>query len=153
MKIEELLKVSSGLSLEKKTIISLLYTTTEVNAKINHALKPFDISWQQFNVLRILRGQKGKPLTLAEVQERMISKMSNTTRLVDKLLKKECVTRKINVDNKRKVNIAITDTGLELLNKTDDIMLHIENDIVANLNTEESKEFIRLLGKIRLIAN
>lgn len=153
MKIEELLKSSSSLPLEKKTIISLLFTINKVNTKINSALKPFDISEQQFNVLRILRGQKGKPVTLAEIQEHMISRMSNTTRLIDKLIKKECVERVVNTKNKRKVDITITATGLDLLNKTDTIMFEVESNIVSNLSENEKRELIRLLGKIRLIAN
>ena len=153
MKIEELLKADSSLPLEKKTIISLLYTINEVNTKINIALKPFDISWQQFNVLRILRGQKGKPITLAEIQNRMISKMSNTTRLIDKLIKKDCVVKVINSKNKRKVDITITATGLELLDKTDTIMIDTERNIVSKLNENDKKELIRLLGMVRLIAN
>jgi DNA-binding MarR family transcriptional regulator len=153
MKIEELLKASHGLPLEKKTVISLLFTTNKVSAKMNTALKPFDISEQQFNVLRILRGQKGKSTTLAEVQECMISKMSNTTRLIDKLIKKGCVKRVVNSKNKRKVNISITSVGLELLDKTDCILFETEKNITSSLTDIEKNELIRLLGKIRLIAN
>jgi DNA-binding MarR family transcriptional regulator len=153
MKIEELLRADSGLPLEKKSIIGLLYTASEINTKINDALKPFDISWQQFNVLRILRGQKGKPITLAEIQEHMISKMSNTTRLIDKLIKKDCVNRVINRKNKRKVDITITAAGLELLDNADDIMFKTESNIVSNLSADDKKELLRLLGLVRLIAN
>lgn len=153
MKIEELLKASHSLPLEKKTTISLLFTSSEINTKINDTLKPFGISWQQFNVLRILRGQKGKPTTLAEIQECMISKMSNTTRLIDKLIKKGCVKRVVNNRNKRKVDISITSVGLELLDKTDTVMFETEKNINSSLTDIEKSELIRLLGKIRLIAN
>ena len=68
-------------------------------------LKPFDLSSEQYNVLRILRGQKGKPANMSVIQERMISKNSNTTRLVDKLIVKEFVIRKICPSNKRKMEI------------------------------------------------
>jgi DNA-binding MarR family transcriptional regulator len=83
-----------------------------VNNKISEAiassLKPYDVSQQQFNVLRILRGQNEKPANLSTLNERMISKMSNTTRLVDKLLLKGYVDRITCPSNRRKVEISIT---------------------------------------------
>lgn len=153
MKIDELLKNSSSLPIEKKAIISVLHTSSIVNVVINETLKSFDISWQQFNVLRILRGRKGEPATLAEIHEQMISKTSNTTRLIDKLIKKDYVYKSINIKNKRKIDVVITRLGLKLLEETDSIMLQIERDIVHSLTEDESLELIRLLGKIRLIAN
>ena len=153
MKIDELLKSSSSLQIEKKVIISLLHTGSTVNSVINETLKSFDISWQQFNVLRILRGRKGEPATLAVIHEQMISKTSNTTRLIDKLIKKDFVSKSINIKNKRKIDVVITSLGLKLLNETDSVMLQIEKDIVNSLTENESLELIRLLGKIRLIAN
>ncbi|WP_052415451.1 MarR family winged helix-turn-helix transcriptional regulator [Algibacter lectus] len=85
--------INSKLPINKKLVISLLQTINEVSSKMNSALKPYGISEPQFNVLRILRGQKGNPISLAEAQEQMITKMSNTTRLIDKLEAKNCVRR------------------------------------------------------------
>ncbi len=73
---------------ERRVILSILMTANQLNDEIAETLKPFDLSIPQFNVLRILRGQKGKPANLSTVQDRMVSKMSNTTRLVDKLITK-----------------------------------------------------------------
>lgn len=152
MKTEELLQNNSNLPLNKKLVISLLYTINGVNSKINSELKPYGISEPQFNVLRILRGQKGVPISLGEVQEQMITKMSNTTRLIDKLEIKNCVRRVINGENKRKIDLTITNVGLDLLRRTDNVLTTTENDIVAALTTSEKEELTSLLRKLRLIA-
>jgi len=152
-KIEHIFRIKESLSLSKKATINLLYTYGFVNNKLNDVLKPFDISIQQFNVLRILRGQSGNPVSLKIVQERMINKMSNTTRLIDKLIKKSYVKKSINKTNRRKIDITITSNGLEFLNKIDEIIENTEKKIIQSLTEDETQELIRLLGKIRLIAN
>ncbi|MBJ6368092.1 MarR family winged helix-turn-helix transcriptional regulator [Snuella sedimenti] len=146
-KIEDILK-AKNLSLSKTAIVNLLYTYGHISQKLNNALKPYDISLQQFNVLRILRGQNKNPMSLEMVQERMINKMSNTTRLIDKLVKKEYVEKSKNKTNRRKVNIVITQKGLELLSQVDILIDNRESSILQSLSQDETKEFIRLLGKI-----
>ena len=153
MKIEKLLKTSSNLPLSKKVVVNILYTYGIVNGKLNDVLKPYDISIQQFNVLRILRGQNGKPASLSTVQERMINNMSNTIRLIDKLIKKRYVEKEINQTNKRKIDIIITNQGTDFLNEIDNLIDSTEKDIVNSLSKDETLELIRLLGKLRLIAN
>lgn len=153
MKIEKLLKTSSNLPLSKKVVVNILYTFGIVNGKLNDVLKPYDISIQQFNVLRILRGQNGKPASLSTVQERMINTMSNTTRLIDKLIKKRYVEKEINQTNKRKIDIIITNQGTDFLKEIDNLIDSTEKDIVNSLSKDETLELIRLLGKLRLIAN
>lgn len=122
LRIEQLLKTNSSLPLSKKTVVALLYTSNFINSKLNDVLKPYDVSIQQFNVLRILRGQNGQPASLTIVQERMISKMSTTTRLVDKLIKKGFVEKDINIENRRKTDIHITKDGLNFLVKANDLI-------------------------------
>ena len=153
MSIESVLKINSDLPLSKKAVINLLYTYGIVNKSLNDVLKPFDISIQQFNVLRILRGQHEKPITLETLQELMINKMSNTTRLIDKLILKKYVEKKINKINRRKIDITITQEGLKLLDIIDTLIDSTEKNIMSSLSDDETKELIRLLGKIRLIAN
>ncbi|MEP1489768.1 MAG: MarR family transcriptional regulator [Algibacter sp.] len=148
MEIEQILKTNVNLPLPKKAIISILHTHANVNSQLNEVLKPFDISSQQFNVLRILRGQKGEPASLEIVQERMISKMSNTTRLIDKLIKKKCVEKSTNKTNKRKIDIVIKEEGLRLLKKVDNLIDSKESDLVSSLTKQETLELIRLLGKL-----
>ncbi|WP_246454580.1 MarR family winged helix-turn-helix transcriptional regulator [Hyunsoonleella aquatilis] len=153
MRIEDILKLKADIPLQKSVIVNLLYTYGIVNGELNKVLKPFDISIQQFNVLRILRGQKGKPAELNVVQDRMINKMSNTTRLVDKLIKKGLVEKKTNKANRRKIDISITAEGLSFLNDIDTLIDSKEVQMVSALSDEEATELIRLLGKLRLIAN
>ena len=117
--------------------------------KINLELKQHDISIQQFNVLRILRGQKGKPANLSTIQERMVSKMSNTTRLVDKLIKKNFVRRVTCESNRRKVEITITEDGQKFLEKVSPLMTAFENKITSNLTEEEMDLLNTLLNKLR----
>ena len=113
------------------------------------ALKPFDISIEQFNVLRILRGKKGEPTNLQDIQERMISKMSNTTRLVDKLILKGYVERFICEKNRRKVDIYVTENGLNVLKELDPIVEKIEEALTSNLTEKELIELNILLTKLR----
>jgi len=152
MDIENILE-TSNLSLSKKTVISLLYTHAIINNILNDALKPFDISLQQFHVLRVLRAQNEKPITLETLQELMTNKMSNTTRLIDKLIKKEYVKKNINKTNRRKIDIAISQGGLKILDIIDKVMDGTEKKIIGSLTNNETHDLIRLLGKVRLIAN
>ena len=149
MTIEEEIKSTVELSLAKKVLLNLSFTRNVVSDKFLEILKPFDLSGEQYNVLRILRGQKGKPANMSVIQERMISKNSNTTRLVDKLLLKELVIRNICPTNKRKMEITITEKGLEVLEKLDPIVVEHENIFANNLTTEELEQLNYLLEKYR----
>ena len=137
------------MAMEKKTLLNVMYTQNVISEKFNEILKPFDLSPEQFNVLRILRGQKGKPANMCMIQERMIAKTSNTTRLVDKLLLKELVLREVCSDNRRKMEITITEKGLEVLETLDPIVIEHENSLASNLTTEELEQLNYLLEKYR----
>ena len=110
----------------KHAIISILKTSALISEILLSGLKPYEISEQQFNVLRILRGQKGIAANLSTVQDRMVHKMSNTTRLIDKLIQKKLVKRNVCVKNRRKIELFITEDGLDLLKKIDPISDEIE---------------------------
>ncbi len=153
VRIEEVLKIDSKIPLSKSIIINVLYTYGIINGALNRVLKPFDISSQQFNVLRILRGQQGKPVNLGMVQDRMINKMSNTTRLVDKLIEKNLVEKSTDTVNRRKIDIRITTEGLDFLNDVDALIDTKEVEIASQITKDEALELIRLLGKLRLIAH
>ncbi|HEA29485.1 MAG TPA: MarR family transcriptional regulator, partial [Leeuwenhoekiella sp.] len=118
MTIEETIK-ARPMPLKTKTLINIMYTSRVVEEVMANLLKEYELSSQQFNVLRILRGQNGKPASLFTIQERMVDRNSNTTRLVDKLIKKELVARRICPHNRRKVEITITKKGEELLKALD----------------------------------
>ena len=109
MNVEEIIKTSKKIPLEPRTVIHLELVHNRISEIMTGALKPFEVSMQQFNVLRILRGQQGNPANLSTINERMVTKMSNTTRLVDKLIAKGHVSRCICPSNRRKVEILITE--------------------------------------------
>lgn len=149
MRIEEIIKPNSPMAMEKKTLLNVMYTQNVISEKFNEILKPFDLSSEQFNVLRILRGQKGKPANMSMIQERMIAKTSNTTRLVDKLLLKELVLREVCPNNRRKMEITITDKGLELLLQLDPLVEAHERSFSQNLTVAELELLNELLEKFR----
>ena len=147
--LEDILKINANLSLSKKTVLNISFTSALIKDEILSALKPYDISIEQFNVLRILRGKKGDPTNLQDIQERMLNKMSNTTRLVDKLILKGFVERFICEKNRRKVDIYITENGLNVLKELDLIVEKIEEVLTSNLTEQELIELNILLTKLR----
>ena len=149
MKIEEILKSTVPMDNSKKIILNVLYTQNVITENFNELLKPYEISGEQYNVLRILRGQKGNPANMWTIQERMLAKTSNTTRLVDKLLLKELVTRKVCPENRRKIEVLITQKGLDVLATLDPKVIAHEQFFSKNLNTEEIDQLNQLLEKYR----
>lgn len=101
------------------------------------ALHPYGLSIQQFNVLRILRGCKEKPASLQYITSRMIHKTSNTTRIVDRLLEKKLVDRKPCAENRRMIEINITQAGLKLLTTIDPVIDKKENEVANRLSEKE----------------
>ena len=150
MKIEDVIK-SGQMTLSKKVVMNVMYTHNVVAESVNEVMRTYDLSPEQFNVLRILRGQKGKPANMCVIQERMIAKTSNTTRLVDKLLLKGLVSRKVCDNNRRKMEIAITERGLDLLTDLDPAVEENEMKFANNLNTEELEQLNYLLEKYRTL--
>lgn len=147
MNVEEALKTDKVIPLESRTIIHLLLIHNKICEAMTHALKPFDISEQQFNVLRILRGQKGKPANLSTINERMITKMSNTTRLVDKLLLKGYLNRIVCPKNRRKIEINITPEGAKALEQMDKVVNGTQESLLQEFSKEELKALNLLLNK------
>jgi DNA-binding MarR family transcriptional regulator len=149
MRIEEIIKTTFPMAQEKKALLNVMYTQNVIADQFNELLKPFDLSAEQFNVLRILRGQKGNAVNMCMIQERMIAKTSNTTRLVDKLLLKELVLREICPENRRKMEITITPKGMELLKQLDPMVEAHEKKFGNNLSEKELAQLNTLLEKFR----
>ncbi len=149
MKIEQVIKTSSTLDFPTKTVINLMYTTRIMEEAVSSVLKEYDLTTPQYNVLRILRGQKGTPASLSCIQERMVDKNSNTTRLVDKLIKKSFADRRICPHNRRKVEIIITESGLDLLKKLDPVTRDTNAKMLENLTKKEIETLNNLLDKLR----
>jgi len=137
------------LNLPDYTIANILQTGNWMNEKFSDHLKQYAISIQQFQVLRSLKELKGAPADLQTIQGEMVSKNSNTTRLVEKLRLKGYITRTQNEENRRKVDISITDEGLEILKDIENVQNDFEDDVVGNLSTTEIIALNQLLEKIR----
>lgn len=133
---------------KQKAVINILFTSSWLNWHQTKLLKPYDISIQQFNILRILKGQQQKPVTLKFLSERMIDKMSNASRLVDKLYKKGMIDRQPCEQDRRQVDVSITDKGLQII---DQASKAVENhrEIYDNLNDQEAQQLNMLLDKMR----
>jgi DNA-binding MarR family transcriptional regulator len=148
MSLEDDIKQDKFQSEQHKAAINIMFTSSWLHGINASYLKKFDITPEQFNVLRILRGSHPKKLMLSEVASRMIDKSSNCTRLVEKLRQKALVQREICEDNRRQVDISITDKGLTLLKKLD-AEASLMKGIMDKLSKTEAKELNRMLDKLR----
>ena len=147
MNVEQIIKTEKEIPLESRTIIHFMLVNNKINEAITNVLKPFEVSLEQFNVLRILRGQNGKPANLSTLGDRMVTKMSNTTRLVDKLILKGFVDRIVCPSNRRKVEISITSKGEKVLKRMDTAMNKVEKSILKNISEKEMKQLNKLFNK------
>lgn len=149
MEIEKEIKSTVPLTITKKVILNITFTRNTINDNFIELLKPFELSEEQYNVLRILRGQKGNPVNMCDIQERMLTKNSNTTRLIDKLILKEMVVRKVCPENRRKMEITITPKGIETLKTLDPLISNYEDSITQKLTSKELETLNILLEKLR----
>ena len=149
MKIEDVIKSNVIMDDAKKVILNILYTHNVIGEEFSEILKPYDLSSEQYNVMRILRGQKGCPANMCIIQERMLAKNSNTTRLIDKLLLKNFVTREVCSDNRRKIEVLITQKGLDILAELDPKVTKHEQLFAENLTQKELEQLNTLLEKYR----
>ncbi|WP_017730311.1 MarR family winged helix-turn-helix transcriptional regulator [Nafulsella turpanensis] len=148
MRLEEEIQQESFESEHHKLMVNLLYTGNWVAALNKKFLKPFGLSPEQYNLLRILRGMKGAPVTVATLNERMLDKMSNVSRLVEKLRLKKLVERQESSEDRRQVHVSITETGLALLKKTDQMMPDLIRRF-QSLDEQQAKELNALLDQCR----
>lgn len=150
MKIEKEINQQKGFrSVYHKVSINILFSASWLGKLQADVLKPFDLTIQQFNILRILRGLNGEPATVKLLTERMIDKMSNASRLVDKLLAKELVKREECKEDRRRVDIFITTKGLELLSLASDALEGTLLSDAMKLSEEEATLLSDLLDKMR----
>ncbi|ADY52630.1 regulatory protein MarR [Pseudopedobacter saltans DSM 12145] len=131
-----------------KVVVNIIYTYGWVNNCLKSGLDKYNLTHQQYNVLRILRGQRPNPATVNLIKERMLDKMSDASRIVDRLVAKELVVRKVCEQDRRAVDITISDKGLELLDKI--CLDEMTRDIISkNLTEEEAGLLSDLLDKLR----
>jgi len=132
-----------------ETIHAIIRTGHWITDGVSKELKQFDIYEPQFNVLRILRGAKGKPISVNTILERMVQRSSNVTRIVDKLEQKELVERTLCPNDRRKMDIIITGEGMELLKKLDKKVENLHRPMMKNLSDEEADTLKQLIEKLR----
>lgn len=148
MRIEDEIQQKQFKSEFHKAEVNLLFTASWKSSQSAALMKPFSLTLPQYNILRILKGQHPHPAPLKLLTERMIDKMSNTSRLVEKLNQKGLVTRKNCEENRRQVDILITEEGIRVCNE---ITTRLEEDLLRknNLTETEAKELNNLLDKMR----
>lgn len=147
MTIEEGIKQRHFKSSYHKLAINLLFTTNQLESHLKEIFKKEEITLQQYNILRILRGSRPNPLSTMQIRERMMDKMSDTSRIVDRLIIKKLVSKKISAEDKRLVDVRITVKGMQLLSKLDGIETHISN-FLGNLSETEATQISDLLDKV-----
>lgn len=148
MKIEESIRVKSFKSEYEKLFVNLQFSNSWLQERLACWLKPHNLTLQQYNVLRILRGQHPKAANVNLIIERMIDKSSNASRLVEKLRVKELLKRSANQFDRRQVDVLITNKGINLLAKLDKSYIDLE-DQFKHLNENEAKTLNKLLDKFR----
>lgn len=132
----------------QKSIVNLIYTYGWITNLLRQQLNRYDITLQQYNVLRILRGQRPNPATINLIKERMLDKMSDASRIVDRLVQKELVDRTINNNDRRAVDILITTKGLNILSKLDGELL-FDQILNEDFNNTDAGILSDLLDKMR----
>lgn len=132
----------------QKVIINILYTCNWMNEKLKLFFEKEDITQQQFNILRILRGA-GAPISTLQIRQRMLDKMSDTSRIVDRLVTKLLVKKITCPTDKRMVDVTITNKGKKLLEKLDAFELKMD-EVAGSLTETDAKTVNKLLDKMRL---
>ncbi|MEI8134359.1 MAG: MarR family transcriptional regulator [bacterium] len=148
MEIGQEIKQSKFKNEYHKLAINLGFTSSWIERVAATKLKAYNLTPQQYNVLRILRGQHGNPATINLVTERMIDKSSNASRLVEKLVQKELVIRRECPSDRRQVDVVISESGLKLLAEIDVLEDHWLNAL-EGISESEAQELNRLLDKLR----
>ena len=148
MEIEKEIKNAKFLNNYQKVSVNIVYTYNWLNSLLKAELDKYQITNQQFNILRILKGQYPKPATVNILKERMLDKMSDASRIVDRLVQKELVTRCFNDIDMRAVDIVITEKGLNLLKSVliEDLITHA---LQNNITEDEANTLSLLLDKLR----
>jgi len=131
----------------QKAVINLIYTYNWINERSKTILERGEVTSQQFNILRILRGA-GEPLSTLQIRQRMLDKMSDTSRIVDRLIVKGLVKKNTCKTDKRLVDVSITDKGKKLLEKLDKFEPEMD-EILSNVSEADAKALNKILDKIR----
>lgn len=150
MKLEEAILQSHFKSEAQKAGINLIYTANWLQNCMQDFLNPFQITHQQYNVLRILKGSHPVSLSTCDIRRRMLDKMSDVSRIVDRLVKQELVIRKVNLVDKRLVDVYISEAGIALLAKIETKQNKLEE--IMNVCTQDELQILnKILDKLRVL--
>ena len=147
---EEIKQKRSFNSLQEKALVNIMYTHGWIIERMRVFFKNYGITNKQYNILRILKGAD-EPLSTSQIRHRMLDKMSDTTRLIDRMITKGWVKKSVSEIDRRLVDIMITDEGLDLLDQIRGIEVKAE-EIFSNLSEEEIQKLSHLLDKVRLLS-
>ena len=152
MKLEDEIAQRKFRNERHKVAVNIIYTFSWLTALHSKIFKEHGITGQQFNVLRILRGQYPKPTSVKLIRERMLDKMSDASRIVEKLRQKKLVERHTSDHDRRHVDVFITKKGLKVLSLLDSRDQEFDNHL-ANLSAKEAELLNQLLDKMRGAGN
>lgn len=149
MKLEDAIKQKTPFkSVRQKLAVNIIYTHNWLTDLHKDVFKPYGITPQQYNVLRILRGQHPNPVSTCVIRERMLDRMSDVSRIVDRLVKKDLVIRRTCMEDKRLVDVFISESGMHLLSAVDDLNYQMDQ-VFSSLTNEEAEQLNDLLDKLR----
>lgn len=148
MRIEEAIKQKFGDSYQK-AVVNLIYTGNWMRDKQSALFKAYDILPQHYNILRILKGKHPKPVSPGEIKEVMLDKGNDVTRLLDKLVAKGLVKRGLCEENRRKMDVLITEEGLKFVEVLSEPVKQVNQDVRNNISVEEAEQLSDLLDKLR----
>lgn len=148
MKIEDELKTNRFKNEQHKAILNIYFTSYWFKTLVTSALKPFGITPEQFNVMRILKGSEETPLCVKSIAERMIERNSNVSRIIDKLESKAYIKKSNSEKDRREVTISLSSSGNEVLQNINQIIDSLQENSI-HLEEHEAKELNQLLDKMR----
>jgi len=147
--ISEIIQQKKFESSQQKVLINLVYSAGWAKGRSSACLKPFNLSWQQFNLMRILKGQNGKAVSLKVLAERMLDPQSNASRLVDKLVEKGLIERHTCPNDRRQVRLHISKKGAIILDKASSEMSKVSQSLGGDLTEQEMHQLSDLLDRFR----
>ncbi len=149
MKLSEEIQQTTFRSVHTEAVLNIHFTSNWLFRIVQAELNAFEISHEQYNILRILRGNREGTYCLRDVQQRMLNRTANTTRLVEKLRKRGLLSRRPNPTNRRMVGVRITQAGLDLLEELDGPIQEIDRRMQAALSSEDASRLSEILDGLR----
>lgn len=148
MKIEQAIKQAKFRNQYQKTGLNIIYTASWIEAKFKDVLKDYQITLQQFNILKILNGQQGNAISISDIKDRMLDQNSDVSRIVERMRKKDWVIRQTSENDRRMMQVIISEAGTKLLGEIEKQQAEFDS-VLDKLNTEELEILNNLLDKIR----